>query len=150
SAHVTRFWFGMMPVPYLAFLIGSQQGASTLAYEGRNVALLRAAPVGMGRVLLAKLLGGLVLVLLVTWTTTLTLGVMHAGEAVEMFAALAAATWLSVGATLASVAGAALTVDFETDNPQRRVGCIGTMLTGSLSVVFFVTNTGVLAWWIVR
>ena len=53
----------MLPVPYLAYLFGSQQGAATLAYEGRNIALLRAAPVSMGRILLAKALGGLVLVM---------------------------------------------------------------------------------------
>jgi hypothetical protein len=145
-----RFWFGMVPVPYLAFLVGSQQGASTLSYEGRNVALLRAAPIGMGRVLSAKLLGGLVLVLLVTWTVTLTLGITHAGEPLEVLEALVAATWLGVGATLAAVAGAALTADFESDNPQRRVGCLGTILTGSLSIVFFATNTGVVVWWVLR
>jgi hypothetical protein len=150
SAHLMRFWFGMLPVPYLAFLIGSQQGASTLAYEGRNLALLRAAPLGMGRVLMAKLFGGVVLVLLVTWTATLTLGLSHNGEPVEMFAALLVATWLAVGATLAAVAGAALTADFESDNPQRRVGCLGTILTASLSIFFFATNTGVVAWWVLR
>ena len=150
SAHVMRFWFGMVPVPYLAFLIGSQQGASTLAYEGRNLALLRAAPLRMERVLAAKLLGGLVLVLLVTWTATLTLGLTHAGEPLEMAQALAAATWLAVGATLSAVAGAALTADFETDNPQRRVGCLGTVVTSSLSIFFFATNTGVLVWWVLR
>jgi hypothetical protein len=150
SAHLMRFWFGMIPVPYLAFLIGSQQGASTLAYEGRNLALLRAAPLGMGRVLVAKLCGGLALVLLVTWTATLTLGLTHNGEPIEIVAALLAATWLAVGATLAAVAGAALTADFESDNPQRRVGCLGTILTASLSIFFFATNTGVLAWWVMR
>jgi putative ABC exporter len=150
SAHVMRFWFGMVPVPYLAFLIGSQQGASTLAYEGRNVALLRAAPVGMGRVLLAKLCGGLLLVLVVTWTATLTLGISHAGQPLELLAAVLVATWLGVGATLAAVSGAALTADFESDNPQRRVGCLGTIVTSSLSIVFFVTNTAVLAWWVLR
>jgi hypothetical protein len=150
SAHLMRFWFGMIPVPYLAFLIGSQQGASTLAYEGRNLALLRAAPLGMGRVLVAKLCGGLALVLLVTWTATLTLGLTHNGEPMEIVAALLAATWLAVGATLAAVAGAALTADFESDNPQRRVGCLGTILTASLSIFFFATNTGVLAWWVMR
>ena len=150
SAHVMRFWFGMVPVPYLAFLVGSQQGASTLSYEGRNVALLRAAPVGMGRILLAKLFGGLLLVLVVTWTATLTLGLTHAGEPVELIAALAAATWLAVGATLAAVAGAALTADFESDNPQRRVGWLGTIVTSALSMFFFVTNTGVLVWWVLR
>jgi hypothetical protein len=56
----------MLPVPYLAFLFGSQQGAATLAYEGRNLALLRAAPVGMGRILVAKAAGGLVLVMLIS------------------------------------------------------------------------------------
>ncbi|MBV9582630.1 MAG: hypothetical protein JO057_28940 [Chloroflexi bacterium] len=150
STHLIRFWFGMLPVPYLAFLIGSQQGASTLSYEGRNLALLRAAPLGMGRVLVAKLCGGLALVLLVTWTATLTLGLSHNGEPLEMVVALLAATWLAVGATLAAVAGAALTADFESDNPQRRVGCLGTILTACLSVFFFATNTGVVAWWVMR
>jgi hypothetical protein len=150
SAHLLRFWFGMLPVPYLAFLVGSQQGASTLAYEGRNLALLRAAPLGMGRVLVAKLCGGLALVLLVTWTATLTLGLNHNGEPLEMIVALVAGTWLAVGATLAAVAGAGLTADFESDNPQRRVGCLGTILTGGLSLFFFATNTGALAWWLMR
>ncbi len=150
SAHLMRFWFGMLPVPYLAFLVGSQQGASTLAYEGRNLALLRAAPLGMGRVLVAKLCGGLALVLLVTWTATLTLGLSHNGTPIEMIVALFAGTWLAVGATLAAVAGAGLTADFESDNPQRRVGCLGTIVTAALSIFFFATNTGVVAWWVVR
>ena len=72
--HALRFWFGMLPVPYLAYLLGSQQGAATLAYEGRNITLLRAAPVGMGRIMLAKVLGGLVLVMVVTWAATLGAG----------------------------------------------------------------------------
>jgi hypothetical protein len=89
-------------------------------------------------------------VLLVTWTATLTLGLSHNGEPVEILTALLAATWLAVGATLAAVAGAALTADFESDNPQRRVGCLGTIVTASLSIFFFATNTGVLAWWLFR
>src|SRR5207237_318416 len=126
SAHLTRFWFGMLPVPYLAYLFGSQQGASTLAYEGRNLALLRSAPVGMGRILVAKVLGGLVLVLLVTWAATIGLGLSHSGEPIEIVTALLGATWLALGGTFSAVAGAALTADFEGDNPQRRVGCLGT------------------------
>jgi hypothetical protein len=150
SVHIVRFWFGMLPVPYLAYLFGSQQGAATLAYEGRNIALLRAAPVGMGRIMLAKVLGGLALVLLVTWGATIGLGLSHDGEPLEIGIALAAATWLAVGATIASVAGASLTADFDADNPQRRVGCLGTILTSALSLCFFVTNTGVLLWWVLR
>ncbi len=150
SAHELRFWVGMLPVPYLAFLVGSQQGASTLAYEGRNLALLRSAPVGIGRVLVAKVGGGLALVLLVTWTATLSLGLSHNGEPVEILSAMLAATWLALGATVAAVAGAALTADFESDNPQRRIGCLGTILTSSLSIVFFATNTAVLVWWLLR
>src|SRR6202011_6005066 len=77
SGHAVRFWLAMLPVPYLAYLFGSQQGAATLAYEGRNIALLRAAPVAMSRTLLAKALGGLVLVLGVTWAATLALALTH-------------------------------------------------------------------------
>ena len=150
SPHAFSFWFGMLPVPYLAYLVATQQGASTLTYEGRNLALLRAAPVGMQRILLAKTLGGLVLVLLVTWSATLALGLTHNGQPLELAIALAAATWLALGGTLASIAGAALTADFEGDNPQRRVGCVGTLFTSALSIFFFVANTAVLAWWVAR
>jgi hypothetical protein len=150
QAHVLRFWFSMLPVPYLAYLVGSQQGAATLAYEGRNFVLLRAAPVGMGRILFAKVLGGVLLVMLVMWAATLALGLSHAGELLEMGAALLAATWLAFGATLAAVAGAALTADFDGDNPQRRVGWLGTIVTATLSIFFFVSNTGLVVWWIAR
>jgi ABC-2 type transport system permease protein len=150
TGHALRFWFSMLPVPYLAYLFGSQQGGATLAYEGRNIVLLRAAPVGMGRVLLAKVLGGLIMVTIVTWAATLALALSHAGEPLEIGAALLAATWLALGATIAAVAGAALTIDFEGDNPQRRIGCLGTIVTSGLSVFFFVSNTGLLAWWVTR
>jgi hypothetical protein len=148
--HTLRFWLGLLPVPYLAYLLGSQQGAATLAYEGRNIALLRAAPVGMGRIMLAKVLGGLTLVIVVTWAATLGLAIGHNGAPLEVGEALLAATWLAVGATLAAVAGAALTADFEGDNPSRRVGCLGTILTTMLSLFFFVSNTALLVWWVAR
>jgi hypothetical protein len=150
TAHVMHFWYGMLPVPYLAYLFGSQQGASALVYEGRNLALLRASPVSMGRIVLAKLIGGLGLVLLVTWATTVAVGLAHNGEPLEMVAALLVATWLALGATLCAVAGAALTADFESDNPQRRVGCLGTIVTSGLSVLFFGTNVSLLGWWVAR
>ena len=150
APHTTRFWVGMVPVPYLAYLFGSQQGAATLAYEGRNLMLLRAAPVGMGRVLVAKALGGLMLVLAITWVATLALGIRHDGEPHEIGTALLAATWLAIGAVIAAVAGAALTIDVEGDNPQRRVGCVGTIVTSALSLFFFVSNAGLVVWWISR
>jgi ABC-2 type transport system permease protein len=150
TAHVLRFWLGLLPIPYLAYLFGSQQGAATLAYEGRNIALLRAAPVSMGRILLAKALGGLVLVVGVIWAATLALAFSHAGEPLEIAAAMAAATWLAIGGTSAAIAGAALTADFEGDNPQRRIGCLGTIVTTLLSSLFFASNTGLVVWWVTR
>jgi hypothetical protein len=150
AGHTVRFWFGLLPVPYLAYLFGSQQGAATLAYEGRNIALLRGAPVGMARLMAAKVLGGLVLVLTVTCLATLGLAIGHGGDVVEVGAAVLASSWLALGATIAAVAGAALTADFEGDNPQRRVGCLGTMVTSALSLFFFLSNTALLVWWVAR
>jgi hypothetical protein len=86
----------------------------------------------------------------VTWAATLGLGIGHGGAPLEVGEALLAATWLALGATLAAVAGAALTADFEGDNPSRRVGCLGTILTTVLSLFFFVSNTALLVWWIGR
>lgn len=150
AAPAVRFWLGLLPVPYLAYLFGSQQGAATLAYEGHNIALLRAAPVGVGQVLLAKVLGGLGLVLGVTWVLTLVLSIDGRGSPLEVGLAMLAATWLSVGATTAAVAGTALTADFESDNPQRRVGCLGMIVTSALSVFFSGSNTLLLGWALAR
>jgi hypothetical protein len=86
----------------------------------------------------------------VTWIVTLALAFSRGGEPIEIGAALLAATWLALGSTLAAVAGAALTADFEADNPQRRVGCLGTVVTSALSLFFFASNTCLLAWWVVR
>ena len=89
-------------------------------------------------------------VMAVTWLTTLALAVIHAGELLETGAALLAATWLAVGATVAAVAGAGLTADFEGDNPSRRVGWLGTLVTSALSIFFFATNTALVVWWVAR
>jgi ABC-2 type transport system permease protein len=145
-----RFWIGLFPVPYLAYVAGSQHGAASLAYEGRNLAVLRAAPVGFLRLLLAKLVGSLVLVLGITWIATLVLAGRHNATLTELLMALGVAAWLALGGTTAGLVGAALTADFETDNPQRRVGCLGTLITSGLSAMFFVTNVGLLVWLLLR
>jgi hypothetical protein len=145
-----RFWIGLFPVPYLAYVAGSQHGAASLAYEGRNLAVLRAAPVGFMRLLLAKLVGSLVLVLSITWLATVVLALRHGATPAELLAALGAAAWLATGGTTAGLVGAALTADFETDNPQRRVGCLGTVITSGLSALFFGTSIGLLVWFLLR
>jgi hypothetical protein len=99
---------------------------------------------------MAKLVGSLVLVLGITWIATLVLAVRHSGSPVELLMALAVAAWLALGGTTAGLVGAALTADFETDNPQRRVGCLGTLITSGLSASFFVTNVGLLVWVLMR
>src|SRR5207253_9644924 len=106
--------------------------------------------IGMGRIVLAKVMGGLVMVLGVTWLVTLVLAFGRGGEPLEIGEALLGATWLSAGATLAAIAGAALTTDFETDNPQRRVGCLGAILTSLLSAFFFGTNVLWFLWMLTR
>jgi hypothetical protein len=87
---------------------------------------------------------------LVTWTATLILGLGRGGEPIEVALALVLATWLALGSSMSAVSGAALTADFESDNPQRRVGCLGTIVTSGLAVLFFVANVGLIAWWVAR
>jgi Putative ATP-binding cassette len=145
-----RFWIGLFPVPYLAYVAGSQHGAASLAFEGRNLAILRAAPIGFARLLLAKLTGGLVVVLGITWLATVVLALRHSANVAQFLMALGVAAWLAIGGTTAGLVGAALTADFETDNPQRRVGCVGTLITSGLSALFFGANTGLLVWLLMR
>ncbi len=76
--------------------------------------------------------------------------IAHEGSLVELSAAFVVATWLALGGTTAGLVGAALTADFETDNPQRRVGCLGTLLTSGLAALFFATHTALVAWVLLR
>jgi hypothetical protein len=142
------FFLSLFAAPYLAYLVGSQVGSSSLAHEGRNIALLRCAPVGLGRLLAAKLCVALVPVLCVTWGVTIGLGVWRGGQPVEVLLALLAVGWLSAGSTGAGLAGAALAVDLSDEglSPQRRVGCLGSAAASLLSGFFFVTNGALLAW----
>jgi hypothetical protein len=142
------FFLSLFAAPYLAYVVGSQLGTSSLAYEGRNLALLRCAPVGLGRLLAAKLCVALVPVLSVTWAITIGLGVWRGGQPTEVALALLAVGWLSIGSTSAALAGAALTVDLSDEglSPQRRVGCLGSMAAASLSGFFFLSNGALLAW----
>jgi ABC-2 type transport system permease protein len=142
------FFLSLFAAPYLAYLVGSQVGSSSLAHEGRNIALLRCAPVGLGRLLAAKLCVALVPVLCVTWAVTIGLGIWRGGQPAQVGLALLAVGWLSAGSTGAGLAGAALTVDLSDDglSPQRRVGCLGSAAASLLSGFFFVSNGALLAW----
>lgn len=146
------FFLSLFAAPYLAYLLGSQLGSSSLAYEGRNLALLRCAPVGLGRLLAAKLCVILLPVLGVTWAVTIGLGVWRGGQPAEVLLALLAVSWLSAGSTSAALAGAALTADLTDEglSPQRRVGCLGSLAASALSTFFFVTNGMLLAWLVMQ
>jgi Putative ATP-binding cassette len=142
------FFLSLFAAPYLAYLVGSQLGSSSLAHEGRNIALLRCAPVGLGRLLAAKLCVALVPVLCVTWTVTIGLGVWRGGRPAEVAMALLVVGWLSAGSTGAGLAGAALTADLSDEglSPQRRVGCLGSLAASALSGFFFLSNGALLSW----
>jgi hypothetical protein len=146
------FFLSLFAAPYLAYLMGSQLGSSTLAYEGRNIVLLRCAPVSLGRLLAAKLCVALLPVVGVTWAATIGLGLLRGGRPEEIVTALLVVGWLGVGSTGAALAGAALTTDLSDEglSPQRRVGCLGTLAASILSTFFFASNGALLAWLVLQ
>lgn len=140
-----QFWLALLSVAYLTLTLGSQQGAGAFGYEGRNIALLRAAPVPTRAIVLGKMLAGFVPCLAVAWLVTLGIGVWLHGSPAEVEVAMAMAGWLMAGSVASSVGVAALTGTFAADNPGRSLGWLGFAATLALDGFFFTASVGLFA-----
>lgn len=140
-----QFWLALLSVAYLTLALGSQHGSGAFGYEGRNIVLLRAAPVPTSAILVGKMLAGFLPNLAVAWLVTLAVGVWLHGSPAEVGLALAMAAWLMAGSVASSVGVAALTSNFASDNPQRSLGWLGLVVTLGLDGPFFVASVGLFA-----
>jgi hypothetical protein len=143
------FWRGLVTLPLLPLFLGDHAMRS-VGLEGRNFFLIRAAPLSMGRFLLAKYLAYALPVLLVTCAAALGLSLWRDGSAGQIAGALAMGAWLAAGMTAANLAGGALAPKFEADNPQRAVAFAGQMGAFLTSGLFGLASLALFAWLLLR
>ncbi|HEV7679407.1 MAG TPA: hypothetical protein VGQ42_12645 [Candidatus Dormibacteraeota bacterium] len=121
----------------LPFFFTQILAAPAVALEGRAFLLMRLAPVPITTLLRAKVIAVGVPMTLATLASTLILGIVHHGGALDVVALLLMGTWLAAGATTIGVAGGAIGARFEAEDPRRAVNT-GAALTSSLASLAFL------------
>jgi ABC-2 type transport system permease protein len=121
----------------LPFFFTQILAAPAVALEGRAFLLLRLTPVSVTTLLRAKVIAVGVPMTLATAASTLILGIVHHGRALDIAALLLMGAWLAIGATTIGVAGGAIGARFDAEDPRRAVGT-GAALTSSLASLAFL------------
>ncbi len=105
----------------LPFFFTQILAAPAVALEGRGFLLLRLAPLAMTTLLRAKVVAIAVPMALASAVSTLILGIVHRGDALEITALTLMGLWLALGATAIGVSGGAIGARFDTEDPRRAV-----------------------------
>src|SRR5207302_5740711 len=105
----TDFWSAVLRTGsvslMLPFFFTQVLAAPAVAMEGRGFLLLRLAPIGVATLLRAKAIAVAVPMALATTVSTLVLGLIHHGGALDVLALLLMGLWLALGATAIGVSG---------------------------------------------
>ncbi len=120
-----RFWMTNAPLVLLPW--GASLGISIYSFgtEGRNLELLRVAPIRPRGILFAKILAAFVPVFAVSETATLIVSVFR-GAPLELYLGLAAiVAWASAGYVLIDCSASALAPVFDADHVQRSTSLPG-------------------------
>lgn len=143
------FWFLLMVI---ALLLGFLPGATlmSIAREGRNMALLRSAPISMADMLRGKYWA--------TWTpmtvswlpVLLGAGIWMKLPVWQIGFLVGVSIWALAGASLATLGIGGLKVDFEAEDLKDRMPVLANFLTMALNGVFGLLTISAGVWLIVR
>jgi hypothetical protein len=130
------------------FALNSTQGIAlpAVGQEGRNVVLLRSAPLSMGAVLSAKFWAMWIPNLLAWSLAFLALGGLARMPIWQILFLIGSLAWGLAGASAAAVAAGALGADFAVEDPRRRVSGPIAWLALGLGVVFLLFNVLTVSW----
>ncbi len=148
--HVLVFWFLLFYGGMFATFSTRALALPAVGWEGRNIALLRSAPLSMRAVLSAKFWAVWPPMVLVWGLTSAVLGGLTRLPLWQIAWLVGALAWGLAGACAAAVALGTLGADFAADDPRRGVtvpmGYLGT-ITGGLSLLLALLST---AWLVIH
>lgn len=130
------------------FALNSTLGIAlpAVGQEGRNIALLRSAPLSMKAVLSAKFWSMWIPNFLVWSLAFLTMGGLARMPIWQILFLIGGLAWGLAGASAAAVAIGALGADFTTEDPRRRVGVLAGWLALGLGMIFLLLNVLTISW----
>jgi ABC-2 type transport system permease protein len=125
SSGELRFWLSNAPLALLPW--GASLGISIYAFgtEGRNLELLRSAPVRPRGIFFAKAFASFVPVLIAAEAATLIVTTARSASGEQTFGMVAIVAWAAVGYVLIDASASALSPNFDADHVQRSTSFAG-------------------------
>jgi ABC-2 type transport system permease protein len=125
SSGELRFWLSNAPLALLPW--GASLGISIYAFgtEGRNLELLRSAPVRPFGIFFAKAFASFVPVLMATEAATLIVTTIHKATFEQGLGMVGIVAWAAIGYVLIDSSASALSPNFDADHVQRSTSFAG-------------------------
>ena len=137
SSHAAPgLWAVALPIGFVPGFVSLSIGLPAVAAEGRGIQLLLLAGMPMRRLLLAKLLFAVPIILTLTLATALALSVANGVGPAESLKVVLFAAWLGCGAPAIALAAGALGPNFAATDPRRGVNP-GWAIGGMVAVAIF-------------
>jgi hypothetical protein len=144
------FWFMLMVIALMAGILPVGTAMMSVAQEGRQMALLRAAPISMASMLRGKYWASLVPMALSWMLVLLASGILLRLPAWQVCTLVGVTLLGSSGATLTALTIGGLKIDFDAEELKQRVPMLMSYVTMALNTVFFLLTIGVGIWLAIR
>jgi hypothetical protein len=147
---IFSFWYLLVVLPFFMGILSAGTSLLAVAGEGRNIALLRSAPLSIPNVLWGKfgvawgpavLVWSIVLLLVGFW-----LGLLPGQQGLL----ISLVVWVLTGASLAALAMGGLTVDFMAEDLKQRISTPVNYLTMGLGLLLAALTTVAGIWLVVH
>ena len=129
-------WSVVLPIGFVPGFVSLAVAVPAIGTEGRGIQLLVLAGLPMRKLLLAKLLFALPIVVLLTTGTALALSATNSAGPAVVATAVVFAIWLGCGAPAIAVAAGAIGPNFAATDPRRGVNP-GWMIGGMVMIAVF-------------
>lgn len=136
----------LIPLVILPPMLAPTLAASIFGSESQGLLYLRSAPVTTRTILIAKCLSVAIPVGAGGALLTATAGVVLAAHALTSLGFIVGLFVLSGIAAVAASASAGAFYDFDADEPQQAMGCLGTLIPVGLAISSVILVGGIIAW----
>jgi hypothetical protein len=143
-------WMALAIVPLVPYFLTLYYTTGTIGIEGKNFALLRAAPLSASGLLWGKFCASLGPTLLIGEIAALVVALLTRGTPLQFILSIAAIVWFSIGFVATATGTALLSPNFRATNTRRSAGMATTYATLLINAAFWLTSLAVIVYALLR
>lgn len=147
---VAGLWVSYFLALCVVFWGSMTLGGRAVGSEGRNIALLRVAPLPISQLLLAKFWSTYVPVVLISSLVGISSGLLLQRSGMELLIVVVGSAWCAVGCVAAAVGSDALGARFQAEGEQADISLPGVIGIYGLGLLFIAGSLLSLVWVLAR